>query len=98
MNKVIKIEDYPCGSGKTTRMIENFKEDQKYLVILPLLSEVDRVIEAAKGIKFVQPDKNDNEQKVECIAGQGDNFVVNCEISKLFIGQSLRIFTSLGNK
>ena len=22
MNKVIKIEDYPCGSGKTTRMIE----------------------------------------------------------------------------
>ena len=40
MNKVIKIEDYPCGSGKTTRMIENFKEDQKYLVILPLLSEV----------------------------------------------------------
>jgi hypothetical protein len=23
MNKVIKIEDYPCGSGKTTRMIEN---------------------------------------------------------------------------
>ena len=40
MNKVIKIEDYPCGSGKTTRMIENFKEDRKYLVILPLLSEV----------------------------------------------------------
>ena len=62
MNKVIKIEDYPCGSGKTTRMIENFKEDRKYLVILPLLSEVDRVIEAAKGIKFVQPDKNDNDQ------------------------------------
>ena len=25
MNKVIKIEDYPCGSGKTTRMIEGFK-------------------------------------------------------------------------
>ena len=48
MNKEIKIIDYPCGSGKTTRMIENFKEDRKYLVILPLLSEVDRVIEASK--------------------------------------------------
>ncbi|MDC0336603.1 hypothetical protein OAN95_00125 [Alphaproteobacteria bacterium] len=60
MNKVIKIIDYPCGSGKTTRMIENFKEDQKYLVILPLLSEVDRVIEASKGIEFVQPHANDN--------------------------------------
>ena len=43
MNKVIKIEDYPCGSGKTTRMIENFKEGQKYLVIVPLLSEINRV-------------------------------------------------------
>ena len=62
MNKVIKIIDYPCGSGKTTRMIENFNEDQKYLVILPLLSEIKRVIKASKEIKFVQPDKNDNEQ------------------------------------
>ena len=52
MNKVIKIEDYPCGSGKMTRMIENFKEDQKYPVILPLLSEVTRVIEGSKGITF----------------------------------------------
>ena len=62
MNKEIKINDYPCGSGKTTRMIENFKEDQKYLVILPLLSEVDRVIEGSKDIEFVQPHANDNEQ------------------------------------
>ena len=60
MNKVIKIIDYPCGSGKTTRMIENFKEDQKYLVILPLLCEIKRVIKASKGIEFVQPDENDN--------------------------------------
>ena len=43
-------------------MIENFKEDRKYLVILPLLSEVDRVIEASKSIEFVQPDENDNAQ------------------------------------
>ena len=62
MNKEIKIADYPCGSGKTTRMIENFKENRKYLVILPSLSEVDRVMEASKGIKFVQPDENDNAQ------------------------------------
>ena len=60
MNKVIKINDYPCGSGKTTKMIKNFKEDQKYLVILPLLYEVDRVMERSKGIEFVQPDENDN--------------------------------------
>ena len=62
MNKVIKIEDSPCGSGKTTRMIENFKEDQKYLVILPMLTEVTRVVEGSKDIEFVQPHANDNEQ------------------------------------
>ena len=62
MNKEIKIADYPCGSGKTTRMIENFKEDRKYLVILPMLTEVTRVVEGSKDIEFVQPHANDNEQ------------------------------------
>jgi hypothetical protein len=64
MNKLIKIEDYPCGSGKMTRMIENFKEDQKYLVTLPMLTEVTRVIEGSKDIEFVQPRANDNEQRL----------------------------------
>ena len=62
MNKVIKINDYPCGSGKTTRMIEGFRPENKYLVILPSLSEVTRVIEGSKDIEFVQPHANDNEQ------------------------------------
>jgi hypothetical protein len=62
MNKVIKIEDYPCGSGKTTKMIEGFKPENKYLVILPLLTEVERVIKASKNIEFVQPHANDNDQ------------------------------------
>ena len=62
MNKAIKIIDCPCGSGKTTKMIESFKEDQKYLAILPMLTEVTRVIEGSKDIEFVQPDENDNAQ------------------------------------
>ena len=62
MNKVIKIEDYPCGSGKTTKMIEGFRPENKYLVILPMLAEVTRVIEGSKDIEFVQPHANDNEQ------------------------------------
>lgn len=62
MNKEIKINDYPCGSGKTTRMIEGFRPENKYLVILPMLTEVTRVIEGSKDIEFVQPHANDNEQ------------------------------------
>ena len=42
MQSTVTIRDYPCGSGKTTSMIEGFRSDRKYLVIVPLLTEVDR--------------------------------------------------------
>ena len=61
MKNVIKILDYPCGSGKTTRMIEGFKEERKYLVIVPFLTEIERVISQSKSIAFVQPEETDNE-------------------------------------
>lgn len=71
MTKVININDYPCGSGKTTKMIEGFKEDRKYLVILPLLTEVDRVISQSKEVVFVQPHANDNDQGTKSGSLQG---------------------------
>ena len=55
MNTTITIKDYPCGSGKTTSMINSFKEEEKYLVILPYLKEVDRVILETNNVTFVQP-------------------------------------------
>ena len=62
MNTTITIKDYPCGSGKTSGMIKNFKKDEKYLVILPYLSEVDRVIFETKHVSFVQPEPNDTNE------------------------------------
>ena len=70
MKKVINIHDYPCGSGKTTRMIEGFEEDRKYLVILPYLSEIERVIGQSKVVEFVEPDTNDNEAGTKTISLQ----------------------------
>ena len=61
MQPEITIHNYPCGSGKTTATIKSFKEDRKYLVILPLLSEVDRVVETTTKVRFSQPSENDNE-------------------------------------
>ena len=49
MQPEITIHDYPCGIGKTKTMIESFKEDRKYLVILTLLSELDRIVEGNEG-------------------------------------------------
>ena len=80
MQSTIKIRDYPCGSGKTTSMIEGFQRDRKYLVIVPLLSEVERVIRCSKSIPFQQPSANDNQasNKTESLEGlvlQGENIV-----------------------
>ena len=44
MQSTVTIRDYPCGSGKTTSMIEGFQSDRKYLVITPLKTEVARII------------------------------------------------------
>ena len=60
MSATITIKDYPCGSGKTTTMINSFKEEDKYLIILPYLSEVERVILKSKPVKFVQPTAEEN--------------------------------------
>ena len=60
MTTPIKIIDKPCGSGKTTAMINSFNNQDKYLVIVPLLSEVDRIVEGSNEVEFVQPHANDN--------------------------------------
>lgn len=40
----VKIIDKPCGTGKTTELMASFEQNKKYLVIVPFLSEVDRII------------------------------------------------------
>ena len=78
MQSTVTIRDYPCGSGKTTSMIEGFRSDRKYLVIVPLLTEVDRVVEWSKSTPFQQPHANDNDaptktEHLENMVLQGQN-------------------------
>ena len=78
MQSTVTIRDYPCGSGKTTSMIEGFRSDRKYLVIVPLLTEVNRVIEWSKSTPFQQPHANDNDaltktESLESMLLQGQN-------------------------
>ena len=80
MQSTVTIRDYPCGSGKTTSMIEGFRSDRKYLVIVPLLTEVDRVVEWSKSTPFQQPHANDNNaptktESLESMVLQGENIV-----------------------
>lgn len=54
-----QIIDRFCGAGKTTEMINNLSSTETYLIVVPYLSEVTRVIEgaAAKGIQMYEPEE-----------------------------------------
>ena len=76
----ITIFDRPCGSGKTTEIISSFETDKKYLVIVPYLDEIERLIEATKDYcEFRQPLTNkSNETKKQHLKELvlcGDNIV-----------------------
>lgn len=54
----LTIVDRPCGTGKTTHFIQSFDSDKRYLVVTPLLSEVQRIKDQA-AIEFHEPEITD---------------------------------------
>ena len=56
--RAITVLDEPCGTGKTSRMIASLDPVKNYLIVVPYLSEVDRVIRQADGIDLYQPDES----------------------------------------
>lgn len=43
----ITIKDRPCGWGKSTEIFSGYKAGEKYITVLPFLSEVDRAVKRA---------------------------------------------------
>ena len=56
MTLKITIKDYPCGYGKTTKMIKSLSSNEKYLIVLPTLDEITRVINGSKHVKLLTPE------------------------------------------
>ena len=52
--------DRPCGTGKTTALIESLQPVRKYLIVVPLLDEADRIIKGAaqRGVTLYAPEAN----------------------------------------
>ena len=52
--------DRPCGTGKTTALIESLQPDRKYLIVVPFLDEADRIIKGAaqRGVTLYAPEAN----------------------------------------
>lgn len=84
-NKIIMIKDYPCGSGKTSKMIEGLSYDKKYLIVVPLLSEVERVISLSH-VSFHQPNGDEDNQHrtkyegLETLLLEGKNIVTTHQL------------------
>jgi len=71
----VHVVDRPCGTGKTTEIIRSFIPDRKYLVVVPLLTEVERIIRDAL-VTFVQPeDKPTKSADLELLLSEGFNVV-----------------------
>ncbi|WP_424832481.1 hypothetical protein [Ruegeria sp.] len=65
----ITIVDKPCGYGKSTEINRNFKKSEKYIAVVPYLSEVERFIKGARtGSDFIltQPICNGGNKRDHC--------------------------------
>lgn len=72
----IRIVDKHCGCGKTTKLLESFKSEYRYLVVVPFLSEVQRVIDNAC-VPFVEPKDTSGTKResLEALLEEGLNIV-----------------------
>ena len=65
----ITIVDKPCGYCKSTEINRNFKKSEKYIAVVPYLSEVERFIKGARtGSDFIltQPICNGGNKRDHC--------------------------------
>ena len=85
----VKFIDRPCGTGKTTRMINSFCPTEQYLVVVPTLSEVQRVLRDSR-VPFTEPDEKIYGTKMahfERLVAEGENIVTT---HKLFDAVDIR--------
>ncbi len=65
----IRIVDLPCGYGKSLRILRSFDKRQKYIAVVPYLSEVDRFIKdayARSGFCLTQPVAGTTHKRDHC--------------------------------
>jgi tRNA(His) 5'-end guanylyltransferase len=63
--KTVKFIDRPCGTGKTSSMIESFEAGKHYFVVVPTIDEVQRVLKDSK-VPFTQPEELLNTDTATC--------------------------------
>ena len=62
----VRFIDRPCGYGKTTDMLNGLDPGELYLIVVPTLTEVERVLKARPDMNFVAPDEEDGTMSRAC--------------------------------
>ncbi|MFY0632908.1 MAG: hypothetical protein JXQ91_03795 [Vannielia sp.] len=65
----IRIVDRPCGYGKSTEIINSYRAPEKYITVVPFLSEIDRFMQAAldrRGFRMTQPEASEGRKTDHC--------------------------------
>lgn len=65
----IRIVDLPCGYGKSSRIERSFKKSEKYIAVVPYLTEVERFIAGAKthsDFNLTQPESGHDNKRDHC--------------------------------
>jgi len=53
---VVTFVDRPCGYGKTSDMLDSLRAEELYLIVVPSLTEVERVMAARPDLRFATPE------------------------------------------
>lgn len=79
----VRVIDKHCGFGKTSELLGSFKSNQKYLLVVPDLGEVERVIRNAT-VPFVEPsdEVSTKRENLELLLEQGHNIVTTHALYK----------------
>lgn len=66
---LIRIVDFPCSYGKSSHILQSFDKRQKYIAVVPYLSEVNRFIKNAhkrSGFCLTQPVSGKSNKRDHC--------------------------------
>ncbi|WP_433989101.1 hypothetical protein SuNHUV7_32880 (plasmid) [Pseudoseohaeicola sp. NH-UV-7] len=63
----ITIIDRPCGTGKTTDLIQSLADKNKFLIVTPYLDEVQRIVRDAPQGVCIETPSDDKMSKLESI-------------------------------
>lgn len=54
ITKTVEFTDLPCGYGKTSQLLQSFKVNERYFVVVPTRDEIERVLQQAS-VPFSTP-------------------------------------------